>query len=130
MAASFPFLKTAESVRLKDRFRGMVFHFPHYQAGTPQSAIRSGDYKLIKNFETNQTVLFNIAEDIGERHNIAAAMPEKAAELEALLDGYLESVQADMPVANPDYDPARESWVGTRNYDLTIDPRWYYFPES
>ena len=111
-------------------FPGMVFHFPHYQAGTPQSAIRSGDYKLIKYFETNQTVLFNIAEDIGERHNIAAEMPEKAAELEALLDGYLESVQADMPVANPDYDPARESWVGTRNYDLTIDPRWYYFPES
>ena len=109
---------------------GLVFHFPHYQAGTPQSAIRVGDFKLIKYFETNQTALFDIAHDIGERRNLAAAMPGKAAELEALLDGYLESVDADMPVVNPDYDPAGESRVGTRNYDLSIDPRWVYFPKS
>ena len=51
-------------------FPGMVFHFPHYQAGTPQSAIRAGGYKLIKYFETNQAVLFNIAEDVGERHTL------------------------------------------------------------
>jgi hypothetical protein len=57
-------------------------------------------------------------------------MPGKAAELEALLDDYLQSVDADMPVANPDYDPAKESWVGSRNYDMSIDPRWVYFPES
>lgn len=109
---------------------GLVFHFPHYQAGTPQSAIRVGEYKLIKYFETNQTVLFDIANDIGERHNLAPAMPGKAAELEALLDEYLESVDADMPIMNPDYDPAGESRVGTRNYDLSIDPRWVYFPGS
>jgi hypothetical protein len=109
---------------------GLVFHFPHYQAGTPQSAIRVGDYKLIKYFESNETVLFDIANDIGERHNLAAKMPGKAAELEALLDEYLQSVDADMPVPNPDYDPAKESWVGSRNYDMSIDPRWVYFSES
>ena len=109
---------------------GLVFHFPHYQAGTPQSAIRVGDYKLIKYFESNEAVLFDIANDIGERHNLAAKMPGKAAELKALLDDYLQSVDAHMPVHNPDYDPAKVSWVGSRNYDLTIDPRWVYFPES
>ena len=35
-----------------------------------------------------------------------------------------------IPVPNPDYDPSKESWVGSRNYDLSIDPRWVYFPES
>ena len=40
------------------------------------------------------------------------------------------NVDAHMPVVNPDYDPAGESRVGTRNHDLSIDPRWTYFPKS
>ncbi len=122
-------LEDGGSGEIQRSIPGLVFHFPHYQAGTPQSAIRVGAYKLIKYFESNEIVLFDIASDVGERHNLAAKMPDKAAELEALLDDYLQSVDADMPVANPDYDPAKESWVGSRNYDMSIDPRWVYFSE-
>ncbi len=35
-----------------------------------------------------------------------------------------------MPAPNPDYDPTKGSWVGSRNYDMSIDPRWVYFSES
>ena len=108
----------------------LVFHFPHYQAGTPQSAIRAGDYKLIKYWETNETALFDLSTDMGERHNLAMTQPEKARALEVRLDEYLESVDADMLVVNPDYDPTKESWVGSRNYDLTVDPMLIYYPES
>ena len=36
-------------------------------------------------------------------------MPEKAAELESMLDDYLASVDADIPLVNPEYDPSRPS---------------------
>lgn len=88
---------------------GIVFHFPHYQSGTPQSAIRVGDYKLIKYYEGFPSVLFDLSNDIRERNNLAQWMPDKAAELEAMLDEYLVSVNADLPAVNQDYDPTKPS---------------------
>ena len=48
-------------------------------------------------------------------YGLAVQLTEKAAELEAMLDEYLASVDAALPVANPDYDPAQPSgWIGGR----------------
>ena len=48
-------------------------------------------------------------------YGLSVQMPEKAAELEARLDEYLASVNADIPVVNPDYDPSKPSgWFGHR----------------
>ena len=115
----------------------LVFHFPHYQVGSPQSAIRVGDYKLIKYFEGNRTALFDLSTDVGERHNLAMQMPEKAAELEARLDDYLTSVNADIPVINPHYDPSKPTgFTGNRRnpdrffpHDPTVDVKRLYYPE-
>ena len=119
----------------------LVFHFPHYQTGTPQSAIRLGDYKLIKYYEGNRTVLFDLSNDVRERNNLAVQMPEKAAEMEAMLDEYLASVNAAFPVGNQDHDPAQQSgWIGGRPrrgggpndfrpFDNTFDPERLYFTE-
>jgi arylsulfatase A-like enzyme len=115
----------------------LVFHFPHYQVGSPQSAIRVGDYKLVKYYEGNLTALFDLSADIGEKHNLVARMPEKAAELEARLDAYLASVNADIPVPNPHYDPSkRTGFTGNRRnpdaffpHDSSIDVKLLYYPE-
>jgi arylsulfatase A len=111
----------------------LVFHFPHYQAGSPQSAIRVGNYKLIKYYEGNLTALFDLSIDIGEKQNLVDRMPEKAAELEARLDAYLASVDADIPVINPHFDPsAPPSFTGTgafRAYRPTIDVKRLYYPD-
>ena len=38
-------------------------------------------------------------------------MPEKTAELYSLLKAWRKSIQAEMPVPNPDFDPKkREEW--------------------
>lgn len=66
----------------------------------PQSAIRQGDYKLLYFWEDKRNELYNLAEDVSEQHDLAAAMPEKAATLEAELLGYLEHVGARLPVRN------------------------------
>jgi len=84
----------------------LVFHFPHYQSGDgPHSAIRLGDFKLIKFYETNDVQLFNLSEDIGEQRDLSKAMPDKATDLSHRLDRYLEAAAAQMPRPNPEYDP-------------------------
>lgn len=87
---------------------GLLFHFPHYQGtNTPQSAIRVGDFKLLKFYETGEFQLFNLSEDIGERNNLALAMPDKTRELSVLLEQRLMAAGAGLPTKNPQYDPSK-----------------------
>jgi arylsulfatase A len=86
----------------------LVHHFPHYltQHGTtPQSSLRSGDYKLIKFWESGQSRLFDLGKDIGETQDLAASMPERTAELEQRLVRYLKEIDARLPTANPEHAP-------------------------
>jgi arylsulfatase A-like enzyme len=72
---------------------GLIFHFPWYW--TPQSAIRLGDYKLLKDIDTQKLYLFDMTNDIEEETNLAASMPDKAEELHQKLVRYLEKVGAE-----------------------------------
>ena len=72
----------------------MIFHFPWFN-GEPESAIRLGDYKLIKNIDSRQTWLFDVSKDIEESNDLSNAMPSKANELEKLLSNYLERHDAE-----------------------------------
>ncbi|MEM6844049.1 MAG: sulfatase, partial [Bacteroidota bacterium] len=50
----------------------MYFHFPHFsgQGARPAGAVREGKWKLIENYETGGTELFNLAEDISEKNDL------------------------------------------------------------
>ena len=100
--------RTGGSAFRRDR-EELVFHFPHYAQGpnqTPQSAILAGNLKLIRFHETNETRLFDLARDIGEKNDLTKQMPDKAAALAENLDAYLAQIDAQLPSPNPDYDPA------------------------
>ena len=86
-----------------------VVHFPHYDKDSigPASAILLGDFKLIRVYETGALQLFNIAQDPGERRDLAQEMPDKAKELNQRLSDYLAAVNAQMPMPNPNYDPTK-----------------------
>jgi len=104
-----PLLKQTGSLERRDLF----WHYPHYgnQGATPSAAVRRGDYKLIEYFEDEQVELFDLARDIGEHHDLSAEMPEKVEELRDTLHRWRDSVDAQMPSPNPDYDPAAvEEW--------------------
>jgi arylsulfatase A-like enzyme len=80
--------------------KALFWHHPLYTFGfdqPPCGVIRSGNYKLIEFFEDNHLELFDLARDLGEEKNLAAAMPGKARELHALLQGWRASQQAPMP---------------------------------
>ena len=101
-------LHNGGSGRVKRAGQELAFHFPHYQSGDgPHSAIRLGDFKLIKFYETNDVQLFNLSQDLGERRDLSKAMPDKAADLSHRLDQYLAAVTAQMPRPNTDYDPSQ-----------------------
>ena len=83
--------------QIKRAVDGIFFHVP-YKNGIalkrPHSAVRKGDYKLIKFQDDNSSLLFNLVKDRMEQIDLSAQNPEKAKELEKILDNYLIMVNA------------------------------------
>lgn len=99
--------------------RDLFFHFPIYlQAYDPKeddgrdplfrtrpgSVIISGNWKLHHYFEDGGLELYNLREDLGERHNLAGIEPEIARNLFNKLDAWRRQVKAPTPrEPNPEY---------------------------
>ena len=72
----------------------LVFHFPWYN-GEPESAIRMGNLKLLKNLDRNEGMLFDLSNDIEEKNDLKNVFPEKYNLLNKNLNQYLDSVGAE-----------------------------------
>jgi arylsulfatase A-like enzyme len=59
------------------------FYWEFHERGFHQ-AVRKGDWKLVRQGPRFELELFHLADDIGERRNLAAAHPDKVAELQKL----------------------------------------------
>jgi len=70
----------------------------------PAGAIRAGDWKLIECFETGRLSLYNLAEDLSETTDLAAAHPARVRELHERLLAWRQEVGALMPTPNPYYE--------------------------
>ena len=79
--------------------KAIYWHYPHYHGSgnKPSGAIRAGDYKLIEWYEDESIELYNLKDDLGEKNDLAASMPEKAAELRGLLHRWLRQTKATVP---------------------------------
>lgn len=101
--------------------RAIFWHYPLYLSGgtgnkvlpvygsndlywraVPASAIMKGDWKLIYYYEYENYRLFNLADDIDERQNLAPSHPEKAQALYDELMAWVAETGAPVPtVLNP-----------------------------
>ena len=80
----------------------LYFHYPHYYATTtPGSAVRAGDWKLLEYLEDGHLELYNLRDDLSEKTDLAAQMPDKAASLLQQLHHWRTQVSAAMPTENP-----------------------------
>lgn len=89
-----------------DPERPLVFHYPHkWKAYDLEdidflSAVRMGDWKLVYRIKTGALELYNLKEDIGEEHDLAAAEPEITRRLADTLSARLRKWDAPMPVVS------------------------------
>ncbi len=106
-----PLLKQTGPLR-----RDAIFwHYPHYNdrldrgnARTmvrPSGAVRQGNFKLIERYEDGRLELYDLAQDLGERRNLAADMPDRARTMQKLLADWRRSVGAQMPQRTPQRAP-------------------------
>ena len=104
--------------------RDTIFcHFPHGPANRegfqPSTYVRKGNWKLIRFYadgpeQKDRYELYNLANDIGEKSNLAEKYPQKVKELDALIDRFLEETEAVVPKANPAYEPKPKPPAPTR----------------
>ncbi|MFB3827337.1 MAG: sulfatase [Bryobacteraceae bacterium] len=90
-------------------------HFPHYTPAAnnvPGTYVRKGGWKLIRFWcdnpdQTDRFELYDLENDAGEAHDLAAKYPEKVKELNALMERFLRDTNAVVPKPNPAYRPAK-----------------------
>jgi arylsulfatase A-like enzyme len=83
--------------------RPLFWHYPHFsnQLGRPAGSVRVGDYKLVENYETGATELFNLKDDISESKDLSKKMRQKTSDMHLLLSNWRKEVHAQMPSPNP-----------------------------
>ncbi|RCW92141.1 sulfatase [Winogradskyella arenosi] len=82
------------------------WHYPYGDDTKNQSAIRSGDYKLYKNFNSGKYVLHRLYKngkrnDLEEKYDLAEQEPQIVNDLATKLEKYLKDYDAKLPYKNP-----------------------------
>ncbi len=103
----------------------IFWHYPHYNQhpqSFPCGVIRSEDWKLIEAFETGEVSLFNLADDIGEKVDLADQKPEKASELRLRLQRWRSEVGADPMRPNKEYREPSSKTIGGQEMNPPPNP--------
>ena len=74
----------------------------------PQAAIRHGNHKLIWEFETDLTRLYDLSLDLSETTDLSRFQPDVSKRIHQQLKSYFKSVDAKLPTINVDYDPGKD----------------------
>jgi arylsulfatase A-like enzyme len=98
--------------------RSLFWHYPHYgnQGGEPSSIITQNDWKLIHYHEDGHDELYYLADDMGERHDLARAEPDRVLLLRAKLDAWLKATGARLPTEDTQFDAEQRTarWESLR----------------
>lgn len=92
-----PFFQGKKIKGYKERV--FYWHFPHIYGWSPYSVVRKGNYKLIYTYDTNKIELYNVKDDISEKHNLATKESKVRKELLNLLKQQLKLTNADLPIS-------------------------------
>lgn len=84
----------------------LYWHYPHYHRTKPYSAVRHGDWKLIEFHEGDPSLLFNLASDPTEQHNLFDQEPKQATELHQRLATWKSETGAQMPTPRVRAEPS------------------------
>jgi len=68
---------------------------PHFLGGFSSGAIRKGDFKLVEDYTSKQSFLYNLSEDIGEQNDLSEELPELKNELQKNINGWRHSLNLE-----------------------------------
>tara|TARA_B100000941_G_scaffold48883_1_gene30848 strand:+ start:1576 stop:2973 length:1398 start_codon:yes stop_codon:yes gene_type:complete len=80
----------------------ILWHFPHYHGSLwkPGSAIRNGDWKLLKFYEENKLELYNLKNDLGEETDLSSEYPLIVKKLSNKMGEMLIEMDGKLPTIN------------------------------
>lgn len=83
--------------------RPVVFHYPHVWGPhgpgyEPHSAMRLGDWKIIYLYNSRTWLMYDLATDLTEQHNLAQRYPVQLQQLSVRLKQELENMKVQWPV--------------------------------
>jgi arylsulfatase A-like enzyme len=117
VAKSKPALQQLHGVDLSGLFRDPVgealqrnlyWYLPGYSAfHTPSVMVRRGKWKLIRRLETDETLLFDTVNDIGEASDISKDHSELTDSLNESAMKWLDDLDAPRMTPNPEYGGSR-----------------------
>lgn len=90
--------------------------FTELDRGRQLRAVREGDWKLIAAEKKPRSWLYDLSSDPGERADVAAAAPERAALLRSLLDGFAAEPAFAAPKSQRRMDPEAEMKLRSLGY--------------
>ena len=109
--------------------RTLHWHYPldqpHFLGGRSAAAIRRGDWKLIDFYDTGETELYALDEDLSEATNRAAEHPELAKKLKQELAIWQKTVGARTS-SPPRLVQPRQLAFADHFSDGQISPRWFF----
>jgi len=77
----------------------LFWHFPHYRGKqSPYSIIRKDSMKLIRLYETNKVLLYDLKNDISEKNNLSLSHPEIRDSLLNNLNRLLSETNSKLPI--------------------------------
>jgi len=88
--------------------RPIFSHFPNYGPSVPATAVRLGDWKLIRFYadgegQKDRFELYDLGKDISESNDLATVYPGRVVALDRMIDRYLAETDALVPFRNPSY---------------------------
>ncbi len=96
--------------------KAIFTYFPHSPAVPdwlpPSVSVHAGDWKLIRLFFGGEAgkhryKLFHLSQDTAEQTDLSLEQPQKVSELDALIDDFLTSTQAVLPLPNQKFDSSK-----------------------
>ena len=78
----------------------IYFHFPNYawhMDNRLAGAVRSDNWKLIRNYDDDSLELYDMSKDLSEKNNLVVMRPKIATRLNRDLTQWLKETNAPMP---------------------------------
>ena len=108
--------------------RPIFNHYPHYGGGwskgnAPVTTVSYQGWKLLRFYfdgpdQSHRYELYHLEEDPGESIDYSRTAPERLAQLEKLMDGFLKEIGGVLPTPNPGYIGAIKGNFEGISYEL------------